>query len=518
MQTLLPELIDAVSEHIPLTWKPQTLLSLSLTCRRVNTIVIPHLLYRHVRIEGEELCRAAITRMSVEQENTDRPPLGHYVQNLIISTPRTSTAEVDVLAQFHISISNGVFPQLRSLAIILEGGWQWDGESGEELEFHQLDPPFWKCLETRCPHLSELVLVGLIGQGDDPETVSTAACSQLKLHHISIESAAIDMTGLMRRLGDPIIRDNLQALELASPGDIVIDEKLSLLDMTFPRLSSFILEAGGCDLDTVEFFERHPLLTRVEIGIYMGDSWFVGFHGGLLPNLKVLKCTFVNARSVLPHIGHQLTTLDLLETSNSQAVWLLRTRVSGGILPRLRSLGIQLRASTNSKNKAENGHGWREDERGHPSQESRKKFQRYFDGNYVMSVAKAAPNLEELELMGPSCDRLDAISSSLSLMPKLRHLSISGPQNYTQKPFFEVSRLWVEDDPKQRDLIVDTYDPAPLYTPDNFERVALDLANGCRTLGTISLSSRVAEWLADDKTARIIRNEEGTVDTIVMSK
>lgn len=103
-------------------------------------------------------------------------------------------------------------------------------------------------------------------------------------------------------------------------------------------------------------------------------------------------------------------------------------------------------------------------------------------------------------------------------MPKLRHLGISGPQNYTQKPFFEASRLWVEDDPKQRDLIVDTYDPVPPYSPDNFERAVLDLANGCRTLETISLCSRLTEWLAGDRTARIIRNEDGTVDTMVMSK
>lgn len=121
---------------------------------------------------------------------------------------------------------------------------------------------------------------------------------------------------------------------------------------------------------------------------------------------SLYQCTFVNAKDVLPHIGHQLTTLDLLETSNSQAVWLLRTGIAGGILPRLRSLGIQLRTSTHSKDKAENGHGWREDEHGRPSQDSRKRFQRYFDSNYIMSIAKAAPNLEELDLMGPSYDQL----------------------------------------------------------------------------------------------------------------
>lgn len=97
------------------------------------------------------------------------------------------------------------------------------------------------------------------------------------------------MDGLISRLGDPVILSDLRALDIASARDIVSDEKLSLLDMTFPRLDSFILDAGGSDLETTEFFARHPLLDRVEIGVYMGDTWFVGFHVGLLPNLNVLK-------------------------------------------------------------------------------------------------------------------------------------------------------------------------------------------------------------------------------------
>jgi hypothetical protein len=35
-----------------------------------------------------------------------------------------------------------------------------------------------------------------------------------------------------------------------------------------------------------------------------------------------------------------------------------------------------------------------------------KKPRRDFDGNYIMSIAKAAPNLEELELMGRSNDTI----------------------------------------------------------------------------------------------------------------
>jgi hypothetical protein len=107
----------------------------------------------------------------------------------------------------------------------------------------------------------------------------------------------------------------------------------------------------------------------------------------------------------LPHVGHQLLSLDLLDTYNSQAVHLLRTGVPGGVLPSLRSMGIQLRPSSH-EDRLEDGHRWREDEHGRSSVDNSGQSTRYFDGNYIMSVANAAPNLEELELMGPSEGRL----------------------------------------------------------------------------------------------------------------
>ena len=43
----------------------------------------------------------------------------------------------------------------------------------------------------------------------------------------------------------------------------------------------------------------------------------------------------------------------------------------------------------------------------------RKRPSREFDGNYIMSISKAAPNLEELELMGTSDDTLVTLPCSL---------------------------------------------------------------------------------------------------------
>ena len=44
------------------------------------------------------------------------------------------------------------------------------------------------------------------------------------------------------------------------------------------------------------------------------------------------------------------------------------------------------------------------------SEADARKPARKFDGDYIMSLSKAAPNLEELELMGMSDDTLASFS------------------------------------------------------------------------------------------------------------
>jgi hypothetical protein len=82
----------------------------------------------------------------------------------------------------------------------------------------------------------------------------------------------------------------------------------------------------------------------------------------------------------------------------------LRVISQGGILSALRSLGIHCDSGNSRKPRV--GHRWREDENGDVSEADAMKPARQFDGNYIMSLSKAAPNLEELELMGTSDDTL----------------------------------------------------------------------------------------------------------------
>ena len=126
--------------------------------------------------------------------------------------------------------------------------------------------------------------------------------------------------------------------------------------------------------------------------------------------LIIWQCDVLYALILLPHVSKSLIRLSLLNTYNAQGPYLLRVLVPGGIIPTLRSLSIH-HDSGNSL-KPREGHRWRENEIGHVSQSNVNKPSREFDGNYIMSISKAAPNLEELELMGSSDDTLVSLLSS----------------------------------------------------------------------------------------------------------
>jgi hypothetical protein len=142
-----------------------------------------------------------------------------------------------------------------------------------------------------------------------------------------------------------------------------------------------------------------------------------------------------------------------------------------------------------------------------------------------MSISKAAPNLEELELMGTSDDTLvspllfvvtqgcdtvlmqDSITASLSRFPKLRCLTFSGPFNRNIKPFFRRSSSWtLFDDP---DLPEESYHDGK-YDPESFNEAARDLANGCRTLTVVTMGNMTGDLLIKrGLSARIVRECEG---------
>ena len=72
-----------------------------------------------------------------------------------------------------------------------------------------------------------------------------------------------------------------------------------------------------------------------------------------------------------------------------------------------------------------------------------KKPARKFDGNYIMSISKAAPNLEELELMGTSDDTLVSLFLSSPFncccSDEVSHARIPSPPPYLASQSYTVS-------------------------------------------------------------------------------
>jgi hypothetical protein len=242
--------------------------------------------------------------------------------------------------------------------------------------------------------------------------------------------------------------------------------------------------------------------------------------------LILWQCNVGYALVLLPKVSKMLIRLSLLDTYNAQAPYLLRAAVPEGVLLALRSLSIHL-DSGNSPIPQE-GHRWREDENGVVSQADAKKPSRKFDGNYIMSISKAAPNLEELELMGTSDDTLvspllfvvtqgrdtvsmqDSITASLSRFSKLQCLTLSGPLISYISPFFPRSFRWTDYAyairPGQRPQSYHDEN----YHPESFSEAARDLANGCRTLTVVTMGNMAGDLLIIcGLSARIVRECEG---------
>ncbi|KAF8904061.1 hypothetical protein CPB84DRAFT_1773292 [Gymnopilus junonius] len=116
--------------------------------------------------------------------------------------------------------------------------------------------------------------------------------------------------------------------------------------------------------------------------------------------------------------------------------------------------------------------------------------------------------------MGISGGTLQSLITSLFMLPRLHRLIFSSP--LTSQPFFESSVIWKECARSFRNLgrTKDDFDTLQ-YAPRSFEECATDLANGCRTLDTITMCAHdVGDLLIkfhDDKSvsARVEREFAG---------
>ena len=214
------------------------------------------------------------------------------------------------------------------------------------------------------------------------------------------------------------------------------------------------------------------------------------------------------ALALIPHVSASLVSLCLIETYNAQRSYIPRKVTPEGRLPVLRSLGIHLESGNSPKPCP--GHRWREDEKGVATEADVKKPRQRFDGNYIMSIAKAAMNFEELELMKASDDTLVrflsphlfspftvlqvSIVTSLSRLQKLHRLTFSGGINPYNNLFFPRSYNWDEYTKFNPSCGIKEKDYGK-YAPENFKVAALDLANDCPTLDTVTIGNAIGDFL-----------------------
>ena len=209
--------------------------------------------------------------------------------------------------------------------------------------------------------------------------------------------------------------------------------------------------------------------------------------------------------------------MTLVDTINAQALYLLRVVTPGGILPRLRSLGIHLTASSDSHDVRQEGNQYYEDPEGRVLEASKRKASRYFDASYLAILAKAVSGLEELELLGNSkipivsfyivCNSLlisseGMLASSLQHFRRLHTLILSGPENIYVGQFF---LNWLPMDMDTRETGIDP------YAPESLKEAMKYLGDGCRTLEQIRISHCIpsAPFESHDETTEILREEVG---------
>ena len=125
-------------------------------------------------------------------------------------------------------------------------------------------------------------------------------------------------------------------------------------------------------------------------------------------------------------ILHRLQSLSITGSYNAQIPYLLRDVLPDG-LPHLKSLEIQQLpwSDTNQRMRREKGSMWYEQPDGtFCVAKNGKQAKNTIMGNYLFSIVKGAPNVEELGLHGGGCLRPENVVSTRGI-PQLNSLLIS---------------------------------------------------------------------------------------------
>ncbi|KAF9456648.1 hypothetical protein BDZ94DRAFT_1302414 [Collybia nuda] len=437
LNNLLPEIYPIIAAQLPLYATPSTLLSLALTNRHISETALP-LVYSRLILKNEA------DALLVLQKLEDDPLFGKVVRELHVMSDlsletRIQSPPSDVVRRVADVISKGYLPFIHTLGLHLSNGWYYDDRNNYEpvKGFGQLGQEFWSQIKKKCPRLRALILDGFTDDLDEPW---------------------LEDSGLLQVLG----------------------------------ITSFSIYVAGGTLQpsaTMAFWERHPSIEYLNIAssrIRGGDCWFTSAPADLLPKLRHLRVHWNDALLLAPILGRVLS-LSIHESINAQIPYLLRTLCSKG-LPNLRSLDIGQAPSSSNKNKSIEGSLWYEDKKGVFQRATNKASRTVFD-NFMHSIVRAAPNLEEIGFHGAS-------------FPLPNFVSIAGDLN----GFIHLKHIYYEEHYFGDSGIIPLFNQRDIFASqarDLFEHVP----------GIISITN-VATLHRPYMAARITRGEDGQVVTM----
>ncbi|KAH6905028.1 hypothetical protein BKA70DRAFT_1226226 [Coprinopsis sp. MPI-PUGE-AT-0042] len=403
------ELLCSVTEYLPLYSLLQTLLSFALTSRTSYNISLP-LLYSHLILRDEKDALLVLQKI-----------LGNTIQGFLvrgihiyseISSKKGLEAKdgagtiVHVVRALQEVITSGSVPLLNTLELHLDCP-PLGLNNGQIKGFRELNVPFWNGLQLHCPRLHTLIFSNIGGSPGNVWLNKSGIFEVEGLHALCLRFVPerLDKEGselLLKTVGN--ISSHLRHLDLA-PNSVEEEwmEMAPYWALDFPCLESLQL-LGQVSRDTsksMAFWRRHPSLEHLHLRYCEGAPLFsndIHTIEGFLPKLKHLTAVFPEARrlaSLLP----RLDSLNILESYNAQAPYLLRSVIKNG-LPNLRSLNIAHNPDPGVPFEKLEAINWYEALDGTfcEKEKGRRPHIRVTDPGWITSIVKAAPNIEEFAL------------------------------------------------------------------------------------------------------------------------
>ncbi|KJA17067.1 hypothetical protein HYPSUDRAFT_206522 [Hypholoma sublateritium FD-334 SS-4] len=427
---LLPEIYPIIAAHLPLYATPSTLLALALTSHHISQFALP-LLYSRLVLQNET------DAILVLQKLLDHPPLGRIVRELHILSDlsvdtRSQDPPRDVIRRVEDLVSKGHLPFIHTLGLHLMERWYYDADKDFEpvRGFGQLRPEFLTQLKEKCPRLRGLVLKGFSDKQDEPWLEKSGFLQVPDITSLTLRfvGSTLQQSGSDKLLAHiSSLASSLHTLDLM-PSSSDFASPLPVFELDLPFLRSLSL-ASFTEVDAVQataFFERHPSIEYLNLAsnlVGTNDRWFASdLPSEFLPNLRHLRAHWNDVRLLAP-ILDRLHSLSINNSVNAQIPYLLRSVLSNG-LPNLKSLDIGQAASSSNKNKNIEGSLWYESQNGtFHTAKSKKESRTVFD-NFMHSIVRGAPNVEELGFHGAlfQLSEFVAVSDDLNGFPRLKHL------------------------------------------------------------------------------------------------